>query len=115
MQYALLAYAPVEETDRAARPVPDTLAAVLAQPNVTGWARLHADESATTLRNDGGRMLLTGSRVLAIFRTRGAGHLPRRHRTGRRRGRRGVRHRRRALAPRRGTGQSHRLADHDRA
>jgi hypothetical protein len=27
---------------------------------VTGWARLHADESATTVRNgDGGRTLLT--------------------------------------------------------
>jgi hypothetical protein len=60
MQYALLAYAPVEDTDRAARPVPGTLATVLAQPSVTGWARLHADESATTLRNDeDGRMLLT--------------------------------------------------------
>ena len=59
MQYALLAYAPVEDADRAARPVPVTLASVLAQPNVTGWARLHADGSATTLRNDDGRMLLT--------------------------------------------------------
>ncbi len=59
MQYALLAYAPVEDADRAARPVPGTLASVLAQPNVTGWARLHADGSATTLRNDDGRMLLT--------------------------------------------------------
>jgi hypothetical protein len=59
MQYALLAYAPVEDADRAARPVPGTLASALAQPNVTGWARLHADGSATTLRNDGGRMLLT--------------------------------------------------------
>jgi hypothetical protein len=38
MQYALLAY------DR---------------PHVTGWARLHAEESATTLRNDDGRVLLT--------------------------------------------------------
>jgi hypothetical protein len=59
MQYALLVYSPPEETDRAARPVPDSLAVLLGQPNVTGWARLHADESATTLRNDGGRMLLT--------------------------------------------------------
>jgi hypothetical protein len=40
-------------------PIPGTLAALLDQPNVTGWARLHADESATTLRNDEGRMLLT--------------------------------------------------------
>jgi hypothetical protein len=59
MQYALLAYAPPEDTDRATRPVPGTLAALLDRPNVTGWARLHAEESATTLRNDEGRMLLT--------------------------------------------------------
>jgi hypothetical protein len=59
MQYALLAYAPPEDTDRATRPIPGSLAALLDRPNVTGWARLHADESATTLRNDDGRMLLT--------------------------------------------------------
>jgi hypothetical protein len=59
MQYALLAYAPPEDTDRAARPIPDTLAALLGRPEVTGWARLHAEESATTLRHDEGRMLLT--------------------------------------------------------
>src|SRR5690349_8676247 len=59
MQYALLAYAPPEETDRAARPIPGTLAALLDRPHVTGWARLHAEESATTLRNDDGRALLT--------------------------------------------------------
>jgi hypothetical protein len=59
MRYALLTYAPSEDTDRATRPIPGTLAALLAQPSVTGWARLHADESATTLRNDDGRMLLT--------------------------------------------------------
>jgi hypothetical protein len=59
MQYALLAYAPPEDTGRATRPIPGGLAALLDRPNVTGWARLHADESATTLRNDEGRMLLT--------------------------------------------------------
>jgi hypothetical protein len=59
MQYALLAYAPPEDTDRATRPIPGPLATLLARPNVTGWARLHAEESATTLRNDDGRMLLT--------------------------------------------------------
>jgi hypothetical protein len=59
MQYALLAYAPAEDTDRAARPIPGALAALLDRPDVTGWARLHADESATTLRNDEGPMLLT--------------------------------------------------------
>jgi hypothetical protein len=59
MQYALLAYAPPDDMDRAARPIPGSLAALLDRPNITGWARLHADESATTLRNDDGRMLLT--------------------------------------------------------
>ena len=59
MQYAMLVYDPTEEADRAARPIPGTLAALLDGPGVTGWARLHAVESATTLRNDDGRMLLT--------------------------------------------------------
>ena len=59
MQYALLTYTPAEDTDRAARPIPDTLAALLDRPDVAGWVRLHAEESATTLRNDEGRMLLT--------------------------------------------------------
>jgi hypothetical protein len=59
MQYALLAYSQAEETDRAARPIAGSLAALLDGPSVTGWARLHAAESATTLRNDNGRTLLT--------------------------------------------------------
>jgi hypothetical protein len=59
MQYALLAYAPAEDTDRAGRPIPAAIAALLDRPDITGWARLHAEESATTLRNDEGRMLLT--------------------------------------------------------
>jgi hypothetical protein len=59
MQYALLIYVPPEATDRATRPIPATLGALLDQPGVTGWARLHAEESATTLRHDEGRMLLT--------------------------------------------------------
>jgi hypothetical protein len=59
MQYALLAYAPPEDTDRATRPIPGAIAALLDRPDITGWARLHADESATTLRNDDGRVLLT--------------------------------------------------------
>jgi len=59
MQYALLAYDPAEDTDRATRPIPGTLADLLDRPHVSGWARLHADESATTLRNDEGRTLLT--------------------------------------------------------
>ena len=59
MQYALLAYTPPVDTARATRPIPGALADLLDRPNVTGWARLHADESATTLRNTDGRMLLT--------------------------------------------------------
>ena len=59
MQYALLTYASPEDTDRATRPIPDTLAALLDRPDVTGWVRLHAEESATTLRHDQGQMLLT--------------------------------------------------------
>jgi hypothetical protein len=59
MQYALLAYAPVGDTDRATRPIPDAIAALLDRPHVAGWARLHAEGSATTLRNDEGRTLLT--------------------------------------------------------
>ncbi|MFC9095348.1 YciI family protein [Streptomyces sp. NPDC057072] len=59
MQYAFLAYTLAEDTDRATRPIPGALADLFDQPDVTGWARLHAHESATTLRNDEGRMLLT--------------------------------------------------------
>ncbi len=58
MQYALLIYDPSGEQEREDRPVPVAIAALLDQPNVTGWARLHAAESATTLRNDG-RLLMT--------------------------------------------------------
>jgi hypothetical protein len=59
MQYALLAYEAADDADRAARPIPDAIAVLLDRPEVTGWARLHAGESATTLRNDEGRTLLT--------------------------------------------------------
>ena len=58
MQYALLIYGRPEE-DRAARPVAGALAALLDGPGVTAWARLHADGSATTVRHDDGRTLLT--------------------------------------------------------
>jgi len=56
MHYALLAYSPPQETKGA---IPGTLAALLDQPDVTGWARLHAAESATTLRHGESRALLT--------------------------------------------------------
>src|SRR5215475_383323 len=59
MQYALLIYAPPEDIDRAARPIPGALAGLLDRGTTLGWARLHAEEAATTLRNDEGRTLLT--------------------------------------------------------
>jgi hypothetical protein len=61
MRYALLIYGRAEPAarERATRPVAGTLAALLDRPEVSGWARLHAEESATTLRNDDGRALLT--------------------------------------------------------
>jgi hypothetical protein len=59
VQYALLIYAPADAEDRATRPIPDALADLLARPYVAGWARLHADGSATTLRSGEGATLLT--------------------------------------------------------
>ena len=78
MQYALLVYSPAEDATedatedtaqdtaadpgRPARPMPGDVAAQLARPDVAGWIRLHAEESATTLRGDRGdnaRMLVT--------------------------------------------------------
>jgi hypothetical protein len=59
MQYALLIYVPAGDSDRATRPIPGPLAARLTQPDITGWARLDAEGSATTLRNDGGQVLVT--------------------------------------------------------
>jgi hypothetical protein len=59
MQYALLAYGHADSLREATAPIDDAVATILARPYVTGWARLHADESATTLRNSGGKTLLT--------------------------------------------------------
>jgi hypothetical protein len=59
MQYALLIYAAAGASDPATRPIPGALVAMLDRPSVTGWARLHSDESATTLRHDEGQLLLT--------------------------------------------------------
>jgi len=56
MQYALLAYGSQRTPDDS---VPPAIADVLGRPSVVGWARLHADGSATTVRNDEGRTLLT--------------------------------------------------------
>ena len=58
MQYALLAYG-TQSSHEVARPMDPAIADVLARPYVTGWVRLHADESATTVRNGEGQALLT--------------------------------------------------------
>jgi hypothetical protein len=55
VEYVLLAYG---DSERAAAPMADAIAELLDRPHVTGWARLHADESARTLRNDDGKALL---------------------------------------------------------
>jgi hypothetical protein len=60
MQYALLIYTR-PSTQEAARPMDSAIATVLARPSVTGWARLHADGSATTVRNgESGPLLSDG-------------------------------------------------------
>lgn len=56
MQYALLIYG---RPAAPSGPISAGIAAVLDRPHVTGWARLHADESATTLRVESGQTLLT--------------------------------------------------------
>ena len=58
MQYALLVYSNPSNRE-AERPMDPAIADVLARPAVTGWARLHADGSATTVRGDGVSALLT--------------------------------------------------------
>jgi hypothetical protein len=59
MQYALLAYGRTDTLRDATSPIDDATAAVLARPYVTGWVRLHAEESATTVRSRQGQTLLT--------------------------------------------------------
>jgi hypothetical protein len=58
MQYALLAYGS-QSNEEVTRPIADAIADVLARPYIAGWARLYADESATTVRGGDGRALLT--------------------------------------------------------
>jgi hypothetical protein len=58
MQYALLIYGSPSNQE-ASRPIDRAIADVLARPYVAGWIRLHADESATTVRSGGGEPLLT--------------------------------------------------------
>ena len=56
MQYALLIYGRPEHPSG---PMEDEVATVLSRPQVTGWARLHSEESATTLRDRDGQPLMT--------------------------------------------------------
>jgi hypothetical protein len=60
MKYALVIYMKAERT-RPRRPgdMPPAIAAVLERPDVTGWVRLQPAESATTLRLESRKVLLT--------------------------------------------------------
>ena len=66
MRYALLAYVNAEDRDRTPeeerRRINARVAEVLARPNVSGWLRLQDVESATTVRYEQGRALLTDAR-----------------------------------------------------
>lgn len=63
MRYALLAYGNTEvrgqRTEEDRRRMNALIADVLDRPNVTGWLRLQDVESATTVRHEAGRTLLT--------------------------------------------------------
>jgi hypothetical protein len=63
LRFALLAYsnpdAREHRTDTEQRRIDAGIAEVLARPNVTGWLRLQDTESATTVRHQQGRTLLT--------------------------------------------------------
>lgn len=62
MKYALLLYVAPEPGSEARRRDPEldeAVAAVLAQPAVTSWARLHDTPSATTVKHSAGGPLLT--------------------------------------------------------
>jgi hypothetical protein len=63
LRYALLAYSNSEVRDRRSevqqRRIDAGIAEILDRPNVTGWLRLQDVESATTVRHERGRSLLT--------------------------------------------------------
>jgi hypothetical protein len=63
LRYALLAYIDTDVRDRTSdeqrQRIDAGVADILARPNVTGWLRLHDSESATTIRHEQGRTLLT--------------------------------------------------------
>jgi hypothetical protein len=60
MRYALLIYNPDDDVAaQAQRPIDPDIEAVLCRPGVTGWIRLHATGSATTVSHTEDRTLLT--------------------------------------------------------
>jgi len=63
LRYALLIYDDIEVRDRTPdeqrRRITAAVLEVLDRPNVTGWLRLQDVESATTVRREQGRSLLT--------------------------------------------------------
>ena len=63
MRFALLAYSNIDVREQRAeaerRRIDAAIAAILARPNVTGWLRLQDVRSATTVRHQQGRTLLT--------------------------------------------------------
>jgi hypothetical protein len=63
LRYALLAYSNIDARDRTPdgerRRINAGIAEVLERPNVTGWLRLQTVDSATTVRYEQGRTLLT--------------------------------------------------------
>jgi hypothetical protein len=63
LRYALLIYSDIAVRDRTPeeerRRITAETSRVLERPNVTGWLRLQDVESATTLRHEAGRTLLT--------------------------------------------------------
>jgi len=60
MQYALLIYNPDDDiAAQTQRPADPGIEAVLARPDVTGWIRLHAPGSATTVSHQADKTLLT--------------------------------------------------------
>jgi hypothetical protein len=60
MKYALLTYSKAETAgERRPREIHPAVAAVLERPDVSGWVRLQPAESATTLRLESRRVLVT--------------------------------------------------------
>jgi hypothetical protein len=63
MRYALLIYNSLAAYEarrgQESWPIAPSVAAILERPSVTGWVRLRHSDSATTMRSDGARTLLS--------------------------------------------------------